>query len=358
MKKKRRLTSVLTFLNHNLKISWRNLLKYRSTSLINITGLAIGISGFLTIYSIISFELDFDQHISDRDHIYRITTEFTGVFQGTNRGTVTGLPTFIDQNCPIVEEIVFFQSWVAPVKVARDPSGFSHFDRNRRILFTDSSFFQMFDQYTWLAGSIEQFSRPNALILEKRQAEKYFPGGDFGKLLNQEVLYEDSLKVFIAGVVERSEDRTDFDFTDFISHSTIEKNWIKERFIESGNWDSFNSGTQVFIKVNRNAQRTDLEEMLSDINAELKKHETVPEWTTRQNLEPLSNIHFSSLGIFDHSRSSVNLRNLYLLMILALALLVIAICNFINLETAQATNNVREVGLRKVMGSNRLMLFG
>ena len=91
--KQKKINSMIHFLillKHQLKLIFRQLWQQKMTTAINITGLTIGLAGFIALYSLIRFEFSFNQHIPDSERVYRLYTEFSGEFEGYNRGVTAG----------------------------------------------------------------------------------------------------------------------------------------------------------------------------------------------------------------------------------------------------------------------------
>ncbi len=275
MKNKESLLSI-TFLQHNLKIAWRNIVKSKTTSAINIIGLAIGIGGFVGIYSLISYELSFNKQIPERELIYRVYAKFGGAFNGSNPGTATSIPIYLAENASEIDVISHFHTFSAKVKVQEEGKA-ELFERNLGIAIVDENYFKIIDQYEWLTGSPETSLRdPEKLVLTRKQGEKYF-----GKIAPQEMMgrmvtYQDSLEVTVAGIVELKADRTDFRFSEFISFKSTETTWLKDRFTPN-DWTSINSQWQTFIKVPTSITTDQLEAMMDRLNEETLKHEEDPD---------------------------------------------------------------------------------
>ncbi|NQZ78452.1 MAG: ABC transporter permease, partial [Ekhidna sp.] len=104
MNKKGRLFSISSLL-HNIKIAWRNIIRRKSTTAINVIGLAVGIGGFVAIYSLVAYEFSFNKHIPDSDRVYRIYSEFGGAFTGTNPAVATPVPDYLEENASIIESL-------------------------------------------------------------------------------------------------------------------------------------------------------------------------------------------------------------------------------------------------------------
>ena len=349
--------SLLMFMKHNLIVSWRNMLKNKTVTSINVLGLAIGISTFIAIYRIVHFELSFNKEIPDNDRIYRIYSTYSGVFEGTNRGVSTAVPNYIRENLTGIDHVVHFQNFAAQVQVGDENKEMAH---QEKILLTDSNYFNVIDQYVWIVGSKESsLSEPFQLVLTTSQAELYFGSPDYHNHIGKKVTYEDSLIVHVAGIVQPAKTITDFDFTDFISYNTIKSSWLEDNY-SPDDWSNTNSSSQVFVKTTKGTDFQKLTTQLVFLNEYAQSQEDEDsDWFKDYKAQPLSDLHYNpDLGIFDTSGGASHLPTLTVMSLVAIFLLLIAVFNFINLETAQATNKSKEVGVRKVMGSNRNNLIG
>ncbi|GAB4246186.1 MAG: ABC transporter permease [Ekhidna sp.] len=359
MKNKGQLLSIAS-LSHNIKIAWRNIIRRKTTTAINVIGLAIGIGGFVAIYSLVSYELSFNKHLPDRHRIYRVYTVFGGAFSGTNPAVATPVPDYLEENASIIESLARVYTYQAKVKTEGAEGEKNEVGRNNKIVFVDERYFDVIDQYDWLAGTPKTaLKKPNQLVVTIDQGEKYFGKIPPLDMVGKEVVYQDSLNVTVSGVVSLKSSKTDFDFTDLISFETIYATWVKGQF-PKGEWTSVNSSWQVFIKVYDKATQVQIDEMLENLNKEMASHESDSDtWHTEMAIQSIDDIHYDlDVGIFDHSRSATDLKTLNILFGIAIALLSIAIFNFINLETAQAINKSKEVGLRKSLGISKSALIG
>ncbi|MEP1035208.1 ABC transporter permease [Ekhidna sp.] len=355
--KNNRVNTSLTFLRHNLVIAWRNLLKNKTTAAINILGLAIGVGAFLAILSIVRFELSFNTEIPEKENIHRIFTSFTGSFTQTNKGVATPIGPYVKENFSGVDAVAYFYTYSAAVEVEGD-EGKKDFERQSNLLLAGNTYFQLVGQYKWLAGNAENaLTEPNKVVLTSDQALKYFGNEDWLDMINRTIVYQDSLKVSVSGIVRQPDYNTDFDFTDFISYATIENSWLKDRF--SDDWGSTNSSSQLWIKTSDKVNRADILLQLEALDEHVAEQTEDADWIQSYQLQPLSAVHFSpDIGIFDNGRNPAHAPTLTILGIVALAILLIAIFNFVNLETAQSTTKSKEVGVRKVLGSPKRHLVG
>lgn len=345
-------------LRSNFILAWRNLLRNKLQTVINIVGLGIGLSACIVIYRIVGFELGFDTHIPEKERIYRIYSKYSVAFEGFNSGVPTGLPTFVKDNFTGLESMTHFQTYETRVTVPQAGADPKEFRNQERIVIADLGFFEIINQYEWLYGSPEaSLSHPFQVVLTESKAGIYFGNMALGKTIGQKIIYRDSLEVTVSGIIKDPVAQTDFDFTDFISYTTIESSWLKTVFTPDI-WQSTSSSSQVFIKLAAETPLGNLESQMPLLVDEFNNHTNEGNsLVVEYKLQPLSEIHFNTdFNIFNHSRSPAHLSTLRILIVVAIFLLIIASINFINLETAQAMRRTREVGLRKALGSSKTRL--
>ncbi|MCW5911739.1 MAG: ABC transporter permease [Cyclobacteriaceae bacterium] len=342
-------------LKHYLTISFRNLWRNKFHSAINIFGLAIGVSACLVIFLLVRFELSYNKGFAGYESIYRIHSSFSGVFSGLNRGVPTATAPYIKENFKGVEAIAHFHTYSVPVKTSGPNQ--RDFGRQEKLALVSPEYFKVFDSYQWLSGNPEQsLSKPHQVVLTDEKAKHYFGELPADQYIDKELIYRDSLHLTVSGIVATLSFNTDLEITDFISYATIESSWLKKNFGRV-DWNSVNSSSQLFIKAEANVSQSDIEAQLP-LLAERYKEKRM--WDVENNfkLQPLANLHYDATsGIFDFSRDPAHMPTLTTLSIVAILLLLIGCINFINLETAQAVRRAKEVGVRKVMGSDRARLI-
>ncbi len=345
-------------LRNYFTIAWRSLINNKLYTIINTLGLTVGVSSCLVIYLIVSFELSFNKGVPAGDRIYRIYSNFSGAFEGTNCGVNTGVQAFVKEQFTGLENAAAFYTYGGKVTIAEKDK--KDFEDQNFIAIVDPTYFNLIEGYTWVEGSATtSLTKPFQVVLTEEKAKKYFGTDDVSTMMGKEIRYNDSLIVSVSGIVKSLPYRTDFEFTDFISFSTIEKNFLKKS-IRMNNWESTNSSSQLFVKLDNSTTLQKLESQLTKANAKYNEHEGNKNEAFKidYRLQPLSDLHFNStLGIFDGSRPAAHKSTLSTLTIVAILLLLIAAINFINLETAQAVKRAKEVGVRKVLGSSRFQLM-
>ncbi|OKS87073.1 ABC transporter permease [Mucilaginibacter polytrichastri] len=176
-------------------------------------------------------------------------------------------------------------------------------------------------------------------------------------MLGKQIIYGDSIKTFVSGIVADLKGNTDITFHDFVSFSTIYR--VKELYddVAEKQWGSTSSSSQFYIKLNKNVTAENVERQMNDLikkrNPEMKQNSVD---FHKFILEPLSDLHFNgNFNTYSNGRVA-NKNTLYGLLLIALFLLVLGCINFINLTTAQASQRAKEIGIRKTMGSSRAQL--
>jgi putative ABC transport system permease protein len=170
------------------------------------------------------------------------------------------------------------------------------------------------------------------------------------------VIYDDSIKTVVAGIIEMPKENTDLTFHDFISFSTMQGvRSLKQQLAEWGNTDG---DSQFFVKLSPFSTTAAIEKQLRHILIKYEPDQAKSGgYKANFRLQPLSDIHFNEIyGAIKNP--AVNKTTLYGLMIIAAFLLLLGCINFINLTTAQASQRAKEIGIRKTMGGTRGQLIG
>jgi putative ABC transport system permease protein len=349
--------TLIDMLSNYFIIGWRNLIKNKLHLALNILGLSIGISACLVIYSIASFELSFNKQVPDGDRIYHIYTSYSGAFNGTNSGVPTAMQTLVKSDFTGLQDIAAFYTYSAKVTVP-EKNGKKDFGEQITLAIVDAGYFNLVP-YQWIEGNTQtSLTKPFQVVLTEDKAKLYFGTTDFKRVIGQEVHYHDSLVLNVSGIVKPLPYNADFNFTDFISVSTIDKSFLKEAGMQPNDWESTSGSSQLFVKLGINTSPGTLQRQLSIANDKYKAMQKEQSFKVEFKIQPLSDLHFNSdLGIFDGGGEPGNRKTLSILSLVAAMLLLIACINFINLETAHAATRAKEVGVRKVLGSSRPQLI-
>jgi len=344
-----KLNSNFMFRNY-FKSAWRHFIHHKLYSLINVMGLAIGICGCLIIYLVAGFEFSFDNFHPDKERIYCVDVSTQGAsdpnlahwncvpvpMPGAMRAEMSGLET-----------VAAFYHYRPKVQIKQGGKIIKTFDGTQGI-FAEPAYFDIL-HYTWLSGNKKTaLNEPGNVVLTQSRAKIYFGNLRPDQMIGKTITYDDSLTVSVKGILQDWNKNSDFDFSDFISFSTINSSFLKNQ-IPSGNWGWLDHGSQVLVKLPPHVNPSQIDAQFPLL---VKKHLDPNQHTKlRVQLQPFTGIHFHRE--YGGEANKVDLGILYLLSAVALFILFIAAINFINLSTAQSIQRTREIGIRKVLGSGK-----
>ena len=342
------------------KIAWRNIIHHKIYTTINIVGLALGICSCIVIYLITSYEFSFDRFHPDSDRVYRIVGEAqrNGAEENFLNSPFSEVAGFQNQ-IPGFDATSGVYSYGAGVSIPNDNKPLKKFDGRIEGTYVSSSVItwpQYFDifKYQWLEGNAKVLSEPFKVVLTEKRAHQYFGDIPLSSIIGKTVIYDDSLQVSVAGIVKDWKGNTDFGYSDFISISTATHSFLKNQ-IPTDDWSNLNPHrSMAFVKLSKKVTAAQINKRFAafiDKNVKLD-----PGTKLHMYLQPLNDIHFTN--DFHRGDDGDNFRKpylpeLYTLMGVALFILIIAAFNFINLSTAQSVQRAKEIGVRKVMGSNK-----
>lgn len=331
----------MDMLKNYLKISIRSLLKNRICSIINISGLAVGLAAFLLILQYVRFERSYENFHTKADNIYRVTLDlYNGSeFIVTDCETYPLVGPLLKGTMP---EVVGFVRMMGADGIHEIKVGEQNF-LEEKIYSADSSVFNIFSLQMLEGDSMYALSNPFQAIITESLAKKYFGRTD----VTGETFQLNNILFHITGVFADLPPNTHLKFNMLLSHVTVNKiyNWYEE-----DSWNGNNEYTYLLM-----APGTDLNRFnrkLTDFSISMK--EKLGE--DRLTAEPIKKIHLYSTKSFEPEPPG-NAQSVYFLLIIAIAILVIAWVNYINLSTARALERAREVGIRKIMGSGRTQLI-
>ena len=327
-----------------LSLSFRNLFhKNRLFTVINISGLAIGLASLLLVALFIHDEYSFDRHHKNADRIYRIVLDFKeeGNIVSWAR-TSAPIGHYLHGAYPEVENVVRLRKNPGTDLLAHDEIKFFE----ERVVFADSTLFDVFD-FPLVAGSpMHALKDKNSIVLTEALAKKYFKDADpIGKTLRLNNLTD--LKV--TGILREMPSNSHIITDAFITFSTLDDFLGEKRLMHWGWMDHY-----TYVLLTKGSTPEALQAKFPEF---LKTN--APEWTSEKEalfLQPLTSIHLHSERkdeITPNSRETYS----YILGTIALFILLMACANFINLSTATLVSRFKEISIQKILGASRIHLI-
>ena len=195
-------------------------------SLINIIGLTIGISASLVIFLIVNYDFSFDKFEKDGNRIYRLVSDYD--FSGQSyhsSGVPHAMPLAVANEVTGLDAVAPFRTWNYGVKVSiptEKKDNLTVYKKEKDIAFVDDNYFKLL-QYTWVTGSPKtSLLQPYQIVLTEENARRYFPNLTDEQVVGKEVVFNDTIRTIVTGIVKDLKENTDFTFKTFISRATIE----------------------------------------------------------------------------------------------------------------------------------------
>ncbi len=344
-------------LRNYLKTTLRNLLRNRNYTIINISGLSVGIAVCMMIFIIIQHHTSYDNFHSKKDRIYRIITENPAEASrnGSTKDVPFPMPANLKTAFPSIEQVVPVWESHNDQLILPDSKGGTAmiFKENKGVFFTGPEFFNTFD-FPLLAGSAASLKNPNNVLLTKATAEKYFGSWQsaMGKTLKLQAggsLFSHGVDLLtVTGILADIPGNTDFQMRMAVAYGT----GITEDMSKHTDWeDRTNAAFGCFVLLPANTSINGFNQQLLAWGNKMK----APDNKERYVIQPLKEVHYDT-QTGNYSNRTISHQLISVLWQIAAFILLIACVNFINLSTAQAVNRAKEVGVRKVLGSNRAQL--
>ena len=333
--------------------AWRNLIKRKAFSFINIAGLSIGISVCFIIMLYVQDELNFDRFNKNADRIVRIV--FKADINGGKIYEANVMPqvaSAMTKDYPEVEDATRLRVAGAP-KISYKGRNF----RDDELVFVDPNFFSIFT-LPLIEGDVKTaLKEPNTLVITKAAAKKYFGNENpIGKTL---VFTSNNNEPFkVTGLIDKVPVNSHFQFDLFGSMTGLNE-------AKSDSWMGSNFFTYILLKPGSDYKKLEAKlpgmvEKYMGPQIQQQMGVSLEQFRKKGNglgfvLQPLTSIHLYSHSNYELT-SPGNVMYVYIFSAIAIFMLLIACINFINLSTASASKRAKEVGVRKVIGSGRLQL--
>jgi putative ABC transport system permease protein len=315
-----------------LKIAFRNLIKNKTFSLINISGLAIGLTCTILILLWIQHELSYDRFHDNLNELYRVVS----VWDDGSRGACCPGPAAKVMK----EEFPEILNSTRYTEIRSLKLSYQQKNLMGTVHYVDASFFNMFT-FPFIQGNSEMaFSDPNSIILTENMAHRMFGEMDpIGKTIHVD---DGRHTVKVSGVIKNipvnSHIKADF----FLPVEIGYESWKV--------WD--NNAPHIYVLLQKNSSYQEISRKIAHIRQQYNPKAKEMSITATFELQPLSQVHLYSLN------GGGPITYVYIFSAMAIVILLIACINFMNLATARSTQRIKEISIRKVVGSTRSQLIG
>ena len=329
-------------LKNYIKIAWRHILKNRSISAINFTGLVVGMTSVLLIWQYVSFEKSYDKFHENGDRVFRVRTDRMkdGVAFMKFAGGAACAGPVLARNVPEVEDYVKLRGPGESIIYYHEDAKLT----SKQIFYAMPSFFKVFT-FPLVQGDEETcLKEPFSACITEGVAQKIFGDEDpIGKTIK----HDGTNEYRITGILKDPPNHSHLGFEVLLSYSTF-----SDVFVEGGEsetapyWDGF----LTYLLLKPGTDWHGLESKFFDAMEKTYDLETAE--STVFSLQPLPDLHLTS-NLLGETKPPGDGTAVKFLFLVGSLILIIAWFNYINLATARSELRAREVGVRKVVGSGR-----
>ena len=325
--------------------SWRHLLRNKTYAIINILGLSLGIGCAILIFVLVQFHLGFDTFHPDKDRIYRVNTEFHS--EGVTRESAVPVPlgkafrndfTFAEKTA----RVVIYPSTLISLPEEKEVK---KFEEDKGVAFAEPEFFDIFAFPTVTGNAQSALAEPDGALITQRLARKYF--GDANPI-GKHLRFENKLDYTIKGVLKDLPDNTDRRQEIYLSFASY-KNY-QPYMASDSSWGAIYSGVNFFIRLKPGVSPATVEKAFFGFAHKYYQLDDAKVYQFK--LQPIRDIHFNT-----DLDGRTDRKYLWAVAFIGVFLIVTASVNFVNMATAQALNRSREIGVRKVLGSEPIHVF-
>ena len=324
----------------NLKIAWRNLLKDKQFTLLNILGLSAGLACALLIFSWVNDELSFDKFFANNDRVYEVMEHRTG----------DGQTAISDESSGLVSETLINQipeiQYAAPLA----PAGWfqkytlSVNENNIKAIgqYAGKDYFNIFSFKILDGNNNTVLKDRSSIVISDELAKKLF--GTTQNIIGKAIRFQQDTTFFVSGVFEKApyHSSQQFDFILSFDYLGDVQPWVKT-------WG--NIGPHNFVLLKNGA---DVDKINKEIAGVIRNNSS--DTTRTIFLSKFSNIYLNDS--FDHGQQTGGrIEYVKLFSLIAIFILVLACINFMNLSTAKASRRMKEIGIKKVVGADRKQLI-
>lgn len=326
--------------------AYRNLMKRKKFSFINVFGLAIGMASALLILTYVSFEFSFDKMHAKHDRIYRVQSTFHEgeVLTDYWASSSFGYGSAMKENLAGIEDYTRIGTLLQPEQIVK----YGELTlRENQIAYADPGFFRLFD-FELLKGDKKTcLSMPGQVVITERIARKYFKDEDpIGKIFIFTGSY-DKVACEVTGIMKEMPSNSHIHYNFLISYTSLPK-YMQEYW--------YKHEAYTYVLLDSPERETEIENEFPLMAEKYKTEEALKNKTWGVDLVPLADIHLTPQVGYE-AEVKGNRSSMIALIFAAIAILAIAWINYINMTVARSMERAKEVGIRRVVGAFRTQLI-
>jgi putative ABC transport system permease protein len=345
--------SSIPMFSHYVKAAARQMTRNRAFSSINVLGLALGMSTCFLITQYVYFENSYDRFHKKYRNIYRVV-EKSGYLEGdifSAAATTFALGPAGAANIPEIQNVVRLHPQYDVRAVITNMENNNAYNEDG-LLFSDSTFFEMFDFSLKRGDKKSALSERNSIVITDEMAKKYFGNENpLEKLLKIDCYWTQSTYK-VTGVLEALPTNSHLQFDLLLP---IENLLDKGVYTNNDGWSTYNFTTYVTLHDGSEANEIS-NKYLNVPNSIFGEGVDIDDF--RIEFQPIADIHLKSHYDWDALTDYGNAQNLRYFTLVAILIIFIAWINYVNLSTAQAMSRSKEVGVRKSLGAQQRQLIG
>lgn len=321
------------------RIAFRNIMRQKAYSIINISGMAIGLASSILILLWVQNERSYDKFHKNASQIYRITGEFGDLTAAVN---AEAMPAGLKAELPVVKDY----ARLSLTSTMLFEAGNRKFEE-KRVFYADPSFMDVFSFPLVKGDRAAALNSVDGILITQNIAEKYFGNENpIGKILRK----DNRENVVVTGVLDNIPANSDLQFDFILPMAALEK---ANQGSNDDKWENFNFYSYIQLAQNFDPSPANLAALEKQMKQLFNKHSSMP---VMFHLQPLPKIHLAPARMGDMPGHG-NAQYVNIFFITAILILIVACINFMNLATARSARRAKEIGLRKVAGAIRGQLI-
>ncbi|WP_342089220.1 ABC transporter permease [Dyadobacter sp. OTU695] len=332
----------IDMLSNYMKVAARNLKTNKAYALINIAGLALGMSCAILIFMLVRYHLSFDNFHAGSERIYRIVTEQHRDNISYQRSVPAPLGKAFRNDYTFAEKVARIATFEESLITLRNGNELRKF--KDELAYAEADFFEIFNFPLLQGNKATALEAPGTAIITEKIAEKYFAHENpIGKVF----WLDNKIAFTVTGILKDLPENSDRKTGIYVSYNSLKA--LNPWLASDDSWGGIQSVMQCFVRLRPGVTVAQVEKVFP---AYVKRYRPTSKNVHHYKLQHLADIHFDSR--YD---GPMERRNLWILSVIGLFLIATACVNFVNLATAQAFKRSKEVGVRKVLGGLKGQLF-